>query len=261
MSKKYREFYTEKYAAGEYGGADNTKAQEKDGYKRLESFIRKYRIRETNGKCLEIGSGKGFFQDMVDDYTGIDYSESVSEYYHKPFISASATDMPFEDNSFEYMWSRAVWEHIPEPEKALRESMRVLCSRGVFLFSPAWHCRPWAANGYQVRPYSDFNILGRIYKFIIPALDFLPYRAAKMFVKRTVWLIVYALTPKSKFKLPYKRLRPNYEIFWQSDSDACCDLDPFLTILWLKANGYKIPSHPNMVKQFFARNEAIEIRK
>ena len=134
MSKKYRDFYTEKYASGEYGGADETKAEEKNGYKRLESFIRKYNIRETNGKCLEIGSGKGVFQDMVEDYTGLDYSESVSKYYHKPFISASAMELPFEDNSFDFMWSQAVWEHIPEPEKALRESMRVLRSGGYFFF-------------------------------------------------------------------------------------------------------------------------------
>ena len=259
MNPKYRNFYTEKYATGEYGGSDELKKEEKTGYNTLESFIKKYNIGES--KCLEIGSGKGLFQDMVKNYTGLDYSESVSKYYHKPFVSGSAMELPFADNSFDFIWSFAVWEHIPDPESALREAMRVLCPGGYFLFAPAWHCRPWAANGYQVRPYSDFDFWRKIYKFTIPIRNLLPYRMMKMLVKRVFWLIIYLFTPNYKFKLPYKKLKANYEVFWQSDSDACCDLDPFLTILWLKANGYKIPSHSNLVKQFFSRNEAIEISK
>lgn len=258
MEHDYRKFYTEKYASGEYGGS--AKGADKPFYPRLIRFITEYRV-SGKDRCLEIGSGKGAFQDVVADYTGIDYSESVSGYYHKPFISASATDLPFEDESFDYLWSNAVWEHISEPEIALNEAIRVLKKGGVFLLAPAWHCRPWAANGYQVRPYSDFNLFGKIYKFIIPALNFLPYRMLKMFVKRVFWTFVYCFTPSERFHLPYKKLEANYEVFWQSDSDACCDLDPFLTILWLRAKGYEIVSHPKFINQFLARNEAIEIKK
>lgn len=261
MSTGYSDFYNEKYASGEYMPGDTMEAEKKSGYIFIEQFIEKYKIRERNGKCLEIGSGRGIFQDMVNDYTGLDYSQVVKKYYHKPFVSGSAMDLPFEDNSFDYMWSRAVWEHIPDPELALKESMRVLKIGGVFLLHPAWHCRPWAANGYQVRPYSDFDICGKIYKFLIPALDFLPYRMFKMFIKRLFWLIVYIIMPKDRFRLPYKKLNANYDVFWQSDSDACCDLDPFLTILWVKAKGYKVPSHKRFIRQFLIRNEAIEIEK
>lgn len=267
----YRNFYTEKYASGEYGGA-TTEVKKHPFYPRLERFVTKYGINDKyyksnsnndslSVKCLEIGSGKGLFQDVVNDYTGLDYSESVDKYYHKPFVSASATELPFDSDSFDYIWSRAVWEHIPDPEKALEEAMRVLKPKGVFLLAPAWHCRPWAANGYQVRPYSDFGMFGKLYKLIIPILDFLPYRIVKMLVKRVFWLVVFGFTPTERFRLPYKKLKPNYEVFWQSDSDACCGLDPFLTILWCKSKGYKVVSHKSFIKAFLSKNEAIEIQK
>lgn len=100
-----------------------------------------------------------------------------------------------------------------------------------------------------------------MYKFIIPALNFLPYRMAKIFVKRLFWLIVYKFSYKKNFRLPYKKLKANYDVFWQSDSDACCDLDPFLVMLWAKTKGYKISSHVGFWCQFLSRNEAIEIEK
>ncbi len=256
---RYRDFYTEKYASGEYpGGTGSIYSESIDD---LRMFLSKYDVEHRNSKCLEIGSGKGALQDIVTDYTGLDYSESVQVYYHKPFFSASATDLPFEDNSYDYIWSRAVWEHIQEPEKALNEAMRVLKSGGVFFFSPAWHCRPWAANGYLVRPYSDFNIWGKIYKFMIPFFNSVPYRTVVLFIRRMFWLLVFIFSDKESFRLPYRKLKPNYEVFWQSDSDACCDLDPFLTILWCKSKGYSVPSHDGFLKQFLSRHEAIEIRK
>lgn len=258
-SSDYKKFYNEKYASGEYGGA--SKAEGKKYYPRLLEFIKDYKINEKRARCLEIGSGNGAFQDVVEDYTGLDYSETVTEFYHKPFFSGSAMDLPFKDNSFDYLWSIAVWEHIPDPELALTEAMRVLKKGGVFLFKPSWHCRPWAANGYQVRPYKDFDIFGKVYKAIIPLLNFLPYRIIKMFVQRIYWLIRYLVTSNEAFHLPFRKLKPNYEVFWQSDSDACCDLDPFLTILWLRSKGYQIPSHPSLGKGFLSRNEAIEIKK
>lgn len=259
MSNSYQSFYNEKYASGEYGGA--MEAEGKTFYPRLYKFVNKYHINETMARCLEIGSGNGALQDVVDNYVGLDYSETVASFYHKPFVVGSAMELPFEDNSFDYIWSIAVWEHLPDPEKALDEAMRVLKHGGVFLFKPSWHCRPWAANGYQVRPYSDFNFLGKIYKFIIPALNFFPYRILKMLFLRIYWYLRFIFTSKDKFHLPYKKLRPNYEVFWQSDSDACCDLDPFLVILYLKAKGYNTPSHMKAISGFLSRNEAIEIKK
>jgi hypothetical protein len=40
---------------------------------------------------LEIGSGRGYLQDVAQNYTGLDISPSVARFYHKKFVLGSAT--------------------------------------------------------------------------------------------------------------------------------------------------------------------------
>ena len=35
---------------------------------------------------------------------------------------------------------------------------------GYVYLNPAWACVPWAADGYEARPYSDFGITGKLIK-------------------------------------------------------------------------------------------------
>lgn len=259
MSNMYENFYSEVYQGKRYGNA--IKMERHAFYGELENWLKKNKEYQKK-KFLEIGSGRGALQNVVENYTGIDYADTVKQYYHKRFICGSAEDMPFEDNEFDVAWSYAVWEHIPDPQKALEETIRVIKNRGHFILCPAWHCRPWFARGYQVRPYSDFGWGGKIYKFMIPFFDWLPLRMFIMFFKRMVVLIRYFFNHKY-FPLYYKKLNPNYETFWQSDSDACNDLDPFFVILWFKSRNCKCISHKKMIEQFFSRTGTIEfeIRK
>jgi hypothetical protein len=53
-------------------------------YGLLVESIKKWNLKDT--KCLEIGSSKGLFQDLVDDYTGVDIAETLSR-YHKEKLS------------------------------------------------------------------------------------------------------------------------------------------------------------------------------
>ena len=71
-------------------------------------------------KILEVGSGRGYLH-VVEDYTGLDLSPSVSRFNHKPFVVGSATEMPFDDATYAAAWTVWVLEHIPQPEKALSE--------------------------------------------------------------------------------------------------------------------------------------------
>lgn len=259
MSSTYEDFYSEAYTGKEYG---NTIEMENHSfYKHLKKWLEKNR-EFRDKQFLEIGSGRGALQDVVENYTGIDYADTVKQYYHKPFVCGSAENLPFKDNNFDVVWSYAVWEHIPDPEKAFEETIRVIRDKGRFVLCPAWHCRPWFAGGYQVRPYSDLRFREKIYKFLIPFLDWLPLRMSVMFIKRVVVLMKY-LFAGNKFPLYYKKLKPNYEVFWQSDSDACNDLDPFFVILWFKSRNCCCISHKKMRDQFFSRTGIIEfeIRK
>src|SRR5262245_13442697 len=50
-----------------------------------------------HARTLEVGSGEGALQDVVEDYTGFDIAPTAARYYHKPFVAGTATAMPFRD--------------------------------------------------------------------------------------------------------------------------------------------------------------------
>ncbi len=132
----------------------------------LASFVAQYGLEKK--RALDVGAGRGYLQDVVEDYTGLDISATARRYFHKPFVLGSATAMPFPDREFDVVWSIWTLEHIPNPEQALREIRRVLKDEGLIYLRPAWNCSPYAAQGYSVRPYSDLDLHGRLIKASIP---------------------------------------------------------------------------------------------
>lgn len=200
----------------------------------VKKFVADYGL--ANKKVLDVGSGRGYLQDLVDDYTGLDLSASAARNYHKRFVVGSATNMPFADNSFDAAWTVWVMEHIPEPERAFREMRRVVKPGGLLMLYVAWSCVPWAAEGFEVRPYSDFNLRGKLVKASIP-------------VRRSPYFIVFHRQPTRLLRwahfqarganehLHFRRLDPNYDIYWQADSDAAVSLDGFEAYLWFRAAG------------------------
>ncbi|CAN5788076.1 hypothetical protein BH18ACI5_BH18ACI5_17000 [soil metagenome] len=98
-------------------------AQEMQIEGRVRNFVKTYGLAEK--KVLEIGSGRGYLQDIVNDYTGLDISPSVRRFYHQNFVLGSASSMPSEDSTFDGGWSIWVLEHVPNPEAALAEIRRV----------------------------------------------------------------------------------------------------------------------------------------
>lgn len=100
----------------------------------MRRFVDRYGLQDK--RVLDVGSGRGYLQDVVSDYAGLDISETVSSRYRKPFLVASATSMPFPDNSFDAPWSIWVLEHIPRPEAALREMRRVVKPGGLIFLAP-----------------------------------------------------------------------------------------------------------------------------
>ena len=62
-------------------------------------------------------------------------------------------------------------------------------------------------------------------------------------------------------KLFYFKLKPNYEIFWQSDSDAVNSIDPFICSLYFISNGFKILNYPNILKSLFIKSDYLLMQK
>lgn len=187
-----------------------------------------------HGKVLDIGAGRGYLQDIVPDYTGLDISASARRFFHKKFVLGSATSLPFADGEFDGAWSIWVLEHVPNPEAALAEMRRVIKHNGVLMLAPAWNCTEWAADGYFVRPYSDFNLSGKLVKAsitprLIPrVLSAPPIRM----LRETYWK-----TTGQPLRLHYRKLEPNYEKYWMPDSDAINGLDRYETALWFMSRG------------------------
>ena len=90
-------------------------------------------------KCLDIGCGPGLFSTLLakmgHTVTAFDYSEEMlvqAKMNFKEFnvavetVQGDAQNLPFEDNSFDYIVSRNVMWVMENPEQAYREWLRVL---------------------------------------------------------------------------------------------------------------------------------------
>lgn len=225
------------------------------------------RFVEQNGlsgkRVLEVGSGRGNLQDMVSDYTGLDISSSVAGHYHKPFVVASATAMPFPDNTFDAVWTVWVLEHIPEPERALTEMRRVLKPGGLLFLYVAWNCTPWAADGFDVRPYSDFNWRGKLAKASLIVRKAHGYQVAWLAGTRALrWAQMDLACGNTR--LHFRRLEPTYEVYWEADSDAAVSVDSFEAYLWFRAHGdecLNCPSPGRELRQDYRNPLILRIRK
>jgi SAM-dependent methyltransferase len=198
----------------------------------VKAFVKRFNLSDRS--VLEIGSGRGQLQDLAAEYTGLDISPNAARFYHKKFVLGSATAMPFPDASFDGVWSIAVFEHVPNPEQAFYEARRVTRDNGVIFLFPAWNCNSWAAEGYEVRPYSDFRWLGKIIKGSIPLRTSSPFRVMTIVPNRIARGIVAQFGPT---RLRYRRLTPNYEKYWVPDSDAVNSIDSHEAMLWFLSRG------------------------
>lgn len=243
--EKSRAYYAQAYKAGasteEQSNSEYetkyiriaTAAAEKDHInERVAEFAARYGL--AHGAVLDIGSGRGYLQDIVENYTGLDISSSVGRFYHKKFVLGSATSMPFSDNSFDGAWSIWVLEHVPNPEQALVETRRVVKNNGVLFLWPAWSVRPWAAEGYDARPYSDFGWRGKLSKASVPVRASAAYQAVARIPDRILRMPAPWFGPT---RLHYRRLQPNYKDYWEPDSDAVNTLDRYEAMLWFQSRG------------------------
>ncbi len=247
-------FYDREFADANY----TPKEAHAAGYPQLEEFVREHKLVES-GACIEIGCGRGVYQDLVRNYTGTDISDTAGKNIRKPFKQCSATELPFPDGSFDGAWTIWVIEHVPGPEKAMEEIRRVLKPGGVLFYAPAWQCRPWAADGYPVRPYSDFGIGGKIYKALIPLRDSVAWRLLFIVPRRAMRLLAWKLG-RGPTKFRCRTIRANYEKFWMADSDAVNSMDPYEAILWFKSRGDEVLYPPTAGAQFMIRHGHIIVR-
>lgn len=236
-----RTFYDKAYA-NEPTSAKDTEYKESAEQATLASetpmlvrhFVAKYALK--NKKVLEVGAGSGLLQDIVEDYTALEIAGSARRFFHKPFVEASATNMPFADNTFDALWSFRVLEHIPNPERALLEMRRVVKPGGYILLHVAYDVDPYAANGHRVRPYSDFDIWGKIKKATIPIYDsnaFINLYSQPVRLLRSLG----SRLGNGPSRLRFIKRDANYEQYWVGDSDACISVSYHEIFRWFTSRG------------------------
>ena len=253
-TSRSRAFY-ERYQAAGPGTPSTGRAEEPA----LRRFVVAFRLERA--RVLEIGSSRGAFQHLSSGWTGLDLAAAAGRFTRRPFVSASAEALPFADASFAGIWTIAVLEHVPDPEKALGEIARVLAPGGAAYLAPAWHCRAWAAEGLHLRPLRDLSWRQRLVKLGIPLREALVYRAALELPRRFWRELAFRTRPTRPTRLRYGRLVPNYETFWCADSDACSVLDPHEVLRYFLSRGWTSPSHPRLHDRLFVRHGAITVLK
>ena len=126
--------------------------------------------------------------------------ENVRRYAHLPnlnIIKGYATDKIFADNTFDFIFSIDVGEHIPQLASFICELYRILKTGGIYYFiqNPFWtsskghHYRHWEPDvqailkGYKHIQYNQYEIIDFLSQF--PSLPFDKVEAIKRIYQRT----------------------------------------------------------------------------
>lgn len=107
-----------------------------------------------DGSIIEVGCASGYYYEVLRyllgreiNYIGIDYSPSLvaqaREFYpHVPFLVGDTTRLPLADRSCDILVSGTVLLHVPEYERAIRETSRVARYWCVFHRTPVVRTSP-----------------------------------------------------------------------------------------------------------------------
>lgn len=211
-----------------------------------------------DGPALELGCGRATLARVASHYVGLDLAFKPLLATRGRVTQGDMERLPFRDASVAFVFSWAAIEHVPNPERVFAEIERVLRCGGIALLAPAWHCRPWAADGLEFRPYSALTLTQKMRKALIPFRNLVLWRAMFELPSRIAReLLALVRTPS----FTYHRLTPNLEEYIGTDCDAFTSMDPHAAILYFAKRGWDILSHPTWMSRMLVRNGAIVVRK
>lgn len=99
--------------------------------------IKKAIAAQIQGRLLDVGCGNQPLQRWLGrtvDYFGLDYPTTVAKgYTGKADVFGDAQQLPFEDNCFDVVTVLHVMEHLPWPEAAFTEMLRVTRPGGLLI--------------------------------------------------------------------------------------------------------------------------------
>jgi SAM-dependent methyltransferase len=99
----------------------------------LSAKMRSYFPKATSdySLMLDLGCGEPIYREIAEaagfEYVGLDF-----EVQQAPLLG-DAQSMPFKDESFEFIWSNAMFQYVPSPAAMMAEAYRVLQAGGMFM--------------------------------------------------------------------------------------------------------------------------------
>lgn len=220
-----------------------------------------------NARIVEVGGG--IYQsrccnacERFPNYLPVDLSaSSICRYarkYGRQGIVANATNLPLKDSVVDAVFTRTFLEHVPNPEAALREIFRVLRPGGVIVHEDAWFCRWWQRFGVVgLIAWKDMTLPERVLSLAAHSTEFWPIRACHIVFRRTV----RELFCRSRSRLHYGTLRPNYSLHLGCDEDAASSLDPAEVLRFYCSLGGDIKPYDTARARIFLRRRRITIQK
>ena len=106
--------------------------------KRLEDFLQRCaREIPTNARVLDAGAGEGYYRDyfLHACYHATDFGKVEQKSYGQVDYISNLAQIPIRNDSYDFIICTQVFEHLPEPNRAIMELYRVLKPGGQLWFS------------------------------------------------------------------------------------------------------------------------------
>jgi len=107
----------------------------------------------AGSKVLDVGAGACQYKPLFKDceYTAQDFAQTPNMTYGQIDVVSDITKIPLKSDSYDVVLCSEVFEHIPYPEKALQEIVRLMKPGGKLIFSAP------LGSGQHQQPYHYFG--------------------------------------------------------------------------------------------------------
>jgi SAM-dependent methyltransferase len=219
-------------------------------YERYVRFVTGH-LKRTPSRVLDIGCGAGWSTLMMreagHDAHGLDlhprHLVEAGAAAELPYIQGDAQNLPFEDGSFDAVAMYQTLEHVPEPERALRECLRVLRPSGrLMVVGP--NLLGVAPNLYwAVRHTVRCLRAGKVWESRTPGMARHPggntmpeaWYFTGVFLNWTLQKLAIERAPK------FLKRQPDDQPPFDADNDACYFCNPMDLINWAKSSRLALP--------------------